>query len=69
MKIYYLYAERSPEYGRTDIGYYKKYESAVMAWAEKHEQAKRNPRNSSGYKVDGYYITDFHIKEINIIED
>lgn len=66
-KIYYVYAERASEYGRTDLGYFTSKKKAENCVKEYHEKAKRDKVNSEGYKVDGFYLSDFHVSGIEVI--
>lgn len=68
MKIYYLYAERHSDYGRTEFGYYKNPKTAQKVKDTEHENAKKNKRNSDGYKVDGYFESDWELEEIEVDE-
>jgi len=66
IKIYYVYAERGNDYGRTNFGYYTSRKKALKAKENGMKEAKKDKENTEWYKVDGYYENDWDIEEIKV---
>jgi len=60
---YRVYAERHPDYGRTNLGCFKHKKNAELS---KKREMKKYVGKGEPY-IDGYYETDWDIEENEII--